>query len=1082
MRLYPVQRFLVKLYYFLPLEDREKTIEVKDMLGTKVLYRFTECEYLKFLYNEGRCNIGAVDRERRQLILSIGRRGGKCVSDDTLLVTSRGMLRPTELGDPQGAEYQLLRDVVVAQEAGRTARAAYFYVGGRQNTVTITTRLGLKLEGTKKHRLKVLASDGSIQWQRMDELKVGDRVCVHRGANLWVASEVVLPIAAASLKERFHALPTTLTPDMAMWLGALVGDGTWPHKGALEITVGPYAEWVEKLSATIERVLGVQPRVSQSRPRASRVAVHSRALRSLFHLLGFRWDATTTNKTVPKAILRSPKPVVSAFLRGLFETDGGVETGRKVSFCTASRPLASEVQCILLNYGIVSRVKTRRNKKYDRDYHHLYLVGAESIRIFHREIGFLSDRKRTLLQAHVDKGEQGNKSNTEAIPYQRSWAKQLNESVESYGCHYVGGGSLAKVIGRGGGFHRMQVRAALGNVLKPSCGEDLSYPRLQRVLEVCDALSVTGPAVDHFRTLAKANYYFDEVVALGDGCAEVYDLNVPDGESFVANGFTNHNTTLSSIFASYEIYRLLNLHNPQQYYGFPNGNLIQIISVATDKDQAGILFNEVTTHLAKCDYFKPYIANNTLSQIKFRTPYDIERFGPGARHQNGKFVSFNGKATLRVTFKSCIAKGLRGHSNAVVIMDEMAHYQDTGQSSAKDIYDSVTPSTATYSPKDPRTGLPLIKPDGSEYPVESRVIAISSPLNRSGKFYDLYHLAMTSGPGSENMLAIQAPTWEINPTVSADYYRQKYYEDPAVFLTEHGAQFSSRVRGWIEREEDLMACIDESLVPQMVGTPRYPHQMGVDIGLINDGTAIFITTEVGGKIMLVYHELWQAGVDWKKSNPHLGSHYSTDYCKTLSEQPRLEFDEISEWIYKLSKRFHITEGIFDQFVGTPLEQSLIKKGLTQFRCERFSPDYTSRIYQNAKMLMFDRALLLYDYPKFAMGEVSGNKHSPFIQELLTLEARVKTKNIIEVQAPQSGGYHDDMSDAFARAVWLTSERMRNQKTVYGSVPGMRSGEGDSMMTARRYQMMRARTHGMYADRDPGARYRMVRPRTPRGVR
>lgn len=540
-------------------------------------------------------------------------------------------------------------------------------------------------------------------------------------------------------------------------------------------------------------------------------------------------------------------------------------------------------------------------------------------------------------------------------------------------------------------------------------------------------------------------------------------------------------TTLSSIFASYEIYRLLNLRNPQSYYGFPNGNLIQIISVATDKDQAGILFNEVTTHLAKCEYFKPYIANNTQSQIKFRTPYDIERFGPTARHQNGKFVSFNGKATLRVTFKSCIAKGLRGHSNAVVIMDEMAHYQDTGQSSAKDIYDSVTPSTATYSPKDPSTGLTMLRPDGTSYPVESRIIAISSPLNRSGKFYDLYHLAMTAGPGSENMLAIQAPTWEINPTVSPDYYKQKYHEDPAVFLTEHGAQFSSRVRGWIEREEDLMACVDPEHRPQNVGIPRYPHQMGVDIGLMNDGTAVFITTEVGGRVALVYHEVWQAGVDWRKSNPHLGNEYSTDYCKTLADSPRLEFDEISEWIYKLTKRFYITDGLFDRWNGIPLEQALVKKGLTQFRSEHFTPDLRSRIFQNAKLLMFDRALLLYDYPKFALGEVSGKKHSTFIQELLTLEAKQKTKNIVEVAAPPGNDYHDDMSDAFTRAVWLTSERMRNQKHVYGALPGVRLSDTGAM-TAQRYQMMRARTHGMHSDRNPAARHRMVRPRTPRGVR
>jgi hypothetical protein len=113
---------------------------------------------------------------------------------------------------------------------------------------------------------------------------------------------------------------------------------------------------------------------------------------------------------------------------------------------------------------------------------------------------------------------------------------------------------------------------------------------------------------------------------------------------------------------------------------------------------------------------------------------------------------------LRVTFKSCIAKGLRGSGNVVVIMDEMAHYQDKGQSSAKDIYDAVTPSTAAFSPKalDEKGQLmPIRKPDGTTYPVESRIITISSPLNKHGQFYDLYYKAMSRPDlGSEPYTAL----------------------------------------------------------------------------------------------------------------------------------------------------------------------------------------------------------------------------------------------------------------------------------------------------------------------------------------
>ena len=544
-----------------------------------------------------------------------------------------------------------------------------------------------------------------------------------------------------------------------------------------------------------------------------------------------------------------------------------------------------------------------------------------------------------------------------------------------------------------------------------------------------------------------------------EGRCNIKEPDHPRNELIMAIGRRGGKTTLSGIFASYEIYRLLNLHNPQKYYGFPEGNRIQITSIATDKEQAGLLFNEVTTHLSHCHYFDPFVANNTQSHVQFFTPADIEKHGSTSRHQNGKFVSFNGKASLRVTFKSCIAKGLRGHSNAVVILDEVAHFMSQGQASAKEIYDAVTPSTATFSPKDPSDKQVPIGP------VESRIILISSPLNRSGLFYNQFHLAMSRGPGSENLLAIQAPTWEINPTVPASYYRQKYHQDPAVFMTEHGAEFSDRVRGWIEREDDLLACIDPKHKPVPAGVPRQPHEMGIDVGLSQDGTAIAITTSIAGKVVLVYHEYWQAGVDWRESNPHL-KHHTTDYCKVLGDQVRLDFEEIAKWIEALTKKFFIVEGIFDRWTGVPLEQALHKRGLTQFRTEYFPKDLSSKIYQNAKMLMFDESLVLYDYPI----PEEGDKHSDFINEILQLQAEQVSKNLVVVQAPQTVGFHDDRADAYVRAVWLTSSRMYNEKIVYGG-SGNRPIATSNRMTPEQYQKIRARRHGYNTDRPSGGRLR-----------
>lgn len=569
-----------------------------------------------------------------------------------------------------------------------------------------------------------------------------------------------------------------------------------------------------------------------------------------------------------------------------------------------------------------------------------------------------------------------------------------------------------------------------------------------------DTREKTIPISDMFNT--KTLFQFTEreylTYLFNEGRCNIGEQDHERRELVLAIGRRAGKTTLSGIFASYEIYRLLNLHNPQEYYGLPNGNRIQLISVATDKDQAGILFNEVTTHLSKCDYFKPFLANNTQSFINFRTPYDIDKYGPTHRQGDGKFVSFSGKATLRVTFKSCIAKGLRGAGNIIVILDEVAHFQDKGQSSAEEIYNAVTPSTAAFSPKDLKTGMPIY---GPQTDTEARVILISSPLNRTGKFFDLFHLAMSRAPGSENLLAVQAPTWEINPTVPTSYYRQKFHADANVFMTEHGAQFSDKVSAWM-REEDLALCIDESLKPKEIGFPRWPHFMGIDVGLIKDGTAIFIAHVEKEHIIIDYHELWQAGTDWQESNPHLGRNYPTDYAKKLANVERLEFDEIAQWVVALSKKFFIAEGLFDRWNGIPLEQALIKKGLSQFKSEFFSRDASSKMFQAVKLLVIDRKLKLYDWPRPA-----GNKHSAFVKELLELQAEQLARNIVVVQAPDAAGYHDDMSDAFVRSVWLAAQRMSAEKHAYGNNPYPHRPIGT---TPAAYQMKRARAHGGFSER------------------
>lgn len=1042
MTLFPAQRAIVKLYYHIELDDvlpekENRRIKIRDFLTGAVRYTLTEKEYLSFLFNEGRCNIGEQDHERRELLLSIGRRAGKCVHPDTLLRTSEGVVPIGTLGDIDGPEWQPL-SCSVDQEQG-PQKAQGFYAPGEQDTVSISTAMGFHLEGTLTHRIKVMDSSGNVTWKTLGDIVEGDHPCIYRGTHLWPDDPVpVSQYHSDAVGYKDLHLPKCLNADWAELLGALVGHGTWGSKTSVDLTIGCEQAW-QHFKSLYDKTLGTSYNCQMKTPTVGTLRFASRQARAFLHKVGFDWDCGRDLKHIPWVIWKSPRDVAAAFLRGLFETDGCAERGgRTISFSTSSRRMASEVQQLLLQFGILSRVRHRLNKRYQKTHYHLTIQGYRSRKRFVEQVGFLTPRKRDpSVAALSSKGT--TKSKTESIPNQRGFLRELLESVPKNRT--------------GQGWARSALREAMGNLCKPSSKEQLTPTRLRCILDVAKDLGADPRLIEHFERLLDLDFFYDTVVSTRQGRSVVCDLSVPIGERFVANGFVNHNSTLSGIFASYEVYRLLNLYNPQEYYGLPSNNRIQIISLATDKDQAGILFNEVAGHLAKCDYFKPYQASNTQTNVYFRTPYDIDKFGNVYR-ENGKFSSFNGKASIRLTFRGASGKGTRGYGNIVVILDEFAHFLDTGPSSADEMYKSITPSTAAFSPKDPDDPMEPIGPK------ESRIICISSPLGKHGKFYSLYDQAMRGGRGSENMLAIQAPTWEVNPTVPLSDLQQAYYADPKAFSVEFGAEFNDQISGWIDREEDLLACIDPNHRPLMRARPRMPHQMGIDVGLVGDGTFIAITHIEDGKIILDYHEGWYAGVDWRETNPHLGKNYPTDYAKTLKEVERLDFDEISKWIQALSKRFHIREGLFDSWNGIPLEQSLHKKGLKQFQSEHFTQDASSKIYQSAKMMMFDESLVLYDTPIPLKTEETGggSRHSPYIAELLSLRAKRLSKNIVRVEAPQKEGAHDDFSDALVRSIWLSVRQLGSEKYAshgYGG-PRHHASVGTSV---KAYQARKIRNHG-----------------------
>ena len=193
--------------------------------------------------------------------------------------------------------------------------------------------------------------------------------------------------------------------------------------------------------------------------------------------------------------------------------------------------------------------------------------------------------------------------------------------------------------------------------------------------------------------------------------------------------------------------------------------------------------------------------------------------------------------------------------------------------------------------------------------------------------------------------------------------------------------------------------------------------MGIDLGLVGDGTAIAIGHLEDNRIVLDLVAQIKAG--------------EGEY----TDKERLEFDDVADWIKGLCDAFYINEGIFDQWAGIPLEQALAKRGLGQMKAVQMTRTLTSQMFQNFKDMMWDKKLGLYDKPQGSTG------HEAYLEELLELQAKVQSKHVITVQAPQVAGKHDDMSDALIRMVWLASNKIGKEKYMAGgySSTGMLSG-------------------------------------------
>ncbi len=376
-----------------------------------------------------------------QMQTKVMNEGWACLTGESLVQTERGLLRYDAL-------HRVLEQgeaISVGSGAGALDAVTDRHIRRSAQTVRLRTRRGLVLEGAEQHKLSI----GPDQWLALEDVRVGQRIPLSVGDNIWPAQLVpiveparVVPVTVADVaqhagvgvktiyrslsvkttfaRERIEEAiqstgytpgnagkpsygnrlpllsPTHVTEDFAEFLGCLVGDGNiHTGKNAIGYTTGD-RELADRYAALVTRLFAIEPsvfwdsRTSNGKGGRWRVVFYSTNVLELLQALGIDLYAKARQKSIPEVILRSPKSVMSAFLRAYFDCDGCASLTDGLILSTFSESIARVLQIVLLNYGILSR-------RYGANIR----IKGHSARIFADEINFNLARKQTKLAHYL---------------------------------------------------------------------------------------------------------------------------------------------------------------------------------------------------------------------------------------------------------------------------------------------------------------------------------------------------------------------------------------------------------------------------------------------------------------------------------------------------------------------------------------------------------------------------------------------------------------------------------------------------------------------------------------------------------
>jgi len=392
--------------------------------------------------------------------------------------------------------------------------------------------------------------------------------------------------------QKIITFPTTLTIELAEFLGYLMGDGNIRSQYLQISNEDP--EIIKRVKELSKLIFNIEPIIKKAKrtKKMYDIRICSKTLVNLLSIFHLKPGKKGRELKVPEEILLSDNETIRTFIRAYFDCDSSPSRNhRQIELTSESHILTEQMSILLKRFCIISTISKKiiNNVPYWR-----LMIKSKSAEKYAEKIGYLIKRKQNRADKFKDYGLIQGSGKEDMIPLGKllkeiriangfSIGEIQKNAVYSYGRYEERGiisrEKLQKLIN----YYKQKKKGMFLNLLTSiknnSIKENYKTQQINGLLyqlknwniiqnnsnkiiltnngktflqKIQETNSVE--LIEFLENLSNSNVYWSEInkiTPIKNDEEYVYDLTVQDNHSFISEGFIVHNTTTTAKLAAY---------------------------------------------------------------------------------------------------------------------------------------------------------------------------------------------------------------------------------------------------------------------------------------------------------------------------------------------------------------------------------------------------------------------------------------------------------------------------------------------------------------------------------------------------